>query len=87
MAHGIALIVILISGFGMQATLHLGFPVWLILKIVIWLIFGGFIVLAKKSIISGFIAWFCIIALGLSAFYLAKTHPEIGVKAKVTKTK
>ena len=87
MAHGIALLVILISGFGMQATHDLGFPVWLILKIVIWLIFGGFIVLAKKSVISGLVAWICIIILALSAFYLAKTHPKIGVKAKVTETK
>jgi len=87
MAHGVGLILILISGFGMQATMHLGFPVWLILKIVIWLIFGGFIVLAKKSVINGFTAWVLITALALCSVYLAKTHPKLGIKAKVTETK
>jgi len=87
MAHGVALIVILVSGFGMQATMGLPFQNWLIIKLVIWIIFGGFIVLAKKSIISGFVAWILIIALALSAAYLARTHPKIGVSANVTETK
>jgi len=87
MAHGVALLLILVSGFGMQATLHLGFPIWLILKLVIWIIFGGFIVLAKKSVISGFTAWIIILALALSAVYLAKTHPEFFVEAEVSETK
>jgi hypothetical protein len=87
MAHGVGLILILVSGFGMQATMNLGFPVWLILKIVIWVVFGGFIVLAKKSVINGFTAWVLITALALGAVYLAKTHPKLGIKAKVTETK
>jgi len=88
MAHGVALILILVSGFGMYATMGTpGFPTWLVIKLVIWILFGGFIVLAKKSIISGFVAWILIIALALSAAYLARTHPKIGVSAKVTETK
>lgn len=89
MAHGFGLLLILVSGFGMQAT-HpgiVGFPVWLILKIVIWVIFGGFIVLAKRSVINGFTAWVLITALALCSVYLAKTHPKLGIKAKVTETK
>lgn len=87
LGHGLGLLLILISGFGMQATMHLGFPVWLILKIVIWVTFGGFIVLAKKSIINGFTAWVLITALALGSVYLARTHPKLGLKAKVTETK
>ena len=87
MAHGVALILILVSGFGMQATMHLGFPVWLIIKLVIWIIFGGFIVLAKKGIISGFVAWIIILTLALCSVYLAQTHPKFFVKTKVTETK
>jgi len=86
-AHGISLIVIIVSGFGIQATLHLGFPIWLILKILIWIIFGGFILFAKKRMLNGFVAWIFVIALALSAFYLAQTHPKIGFKAKITETK
>ena len=78
---------ILVSGFGMQATMHLGFPVWLILKVAIWVAFGGLIVLAKKSIINGFTAWVLITALALGAVYLAQTHPKLGIKAQATKTK
>lgn len=89
MTHGVGLLLILISGFGMQATNPsiVGFPIWLILKIVIWIAFGGFIMLAKKTIINGFTAWVLITALALAAVYLAKTHPKFGIKAKVTETK
>ena len=87
MAHGIALIIILVSGFGMQAKLGVGFPIWLILKLGIWIIFGGFIVLAKKGTINGLVAWFIIVTLALCSVYLAKTHPQFFVKAKVSETK
>lgn len=87
MGHGVGLLLILVSGFGMQATLSLGFPIWLILKIVIWIAFGSFIVLAKKSIINSFTAWVLIVGLALCSVYLAKTHPRFGIKAKVTETK
>lgn len=86
MGHGVGLLMILISGFGMQATLNLGFPVWLIIKILIWLIFGATIVLAKKSILSSFVAWIIIMTLALSAVYLAQKRPEIGIKAEVSET-
>ena len=87
MAHGVGLIMILVSGFGMQATMHLRFPTWLIIKLIIWVLFGGFIILAKKSIISGFVAWILIITLALASAYLARTHPDIGVSAKMSETK
>ena len=84
-AHGVGLILILVSGFGMQATLELGFPVWLILKLLIWVVFGGFILLAKKGIISGLLAWIVIIALALAAAYLGKRpHPNITFNAPVS---
>jgi len=86
-AHGIGLIVILVSGFGMQATLNLGFPIWLILKIGIWVVFGGFIMLAKKRVINGFVAWFLILTFALASVYLAQTHPKFQVKAKVSETR
>ncbi len=85
-AHGIALVVILVSGFGMH-PLKLGFPVWLILKILIWVIFGGFIILAKKRVLNGFFAWIFIISLAIATFYLAQNHPKFKIKAKVTETK
>ncbi len=49
MGHGIALLLILVSGFGMQAKY--GYPLgsgWLITKIAIWAVFGAVIVFAKR---------------------------------------
>lgn len=37
MISGIASILALVGGFGLQAKLHYGFPGWLIVKIVCWL--------------------------------------------------
>ncbi|MGJ8676899.1 MAG: hypothetical protein ACSHX0_05240 [Akkermansiaceae bacterium] len=70
--HGIGLLLILLGGFGMQAKFNYGFPTWMILKLVIWLVLGGFMVLLKRGIVKGLAAWIIIIALGLSAVYLGK---------------
>jgi len=78
--HGTGLLLILVGGFGMQATHHLGFPVWLILKMVILAVFGGFIVLSKRKLIDGFTAWLLIMILALGAAYLARFHPTFGKK-------
>ncbi|NWK57187.1 hypothetical protein HW115_16310 [Verrucomicrobiaceae bacterium N1E253] len=87
MLHGVGLLLILVSGFGMQAVMNHGFPIWIILKLLIWVAFGGFLVLAKKSVINGFTAWVLILTLGLCSVYLAKHRPTFSVKAKVTETK
>lgn len=71
MSHGIGLLLILVSGFGMQARMDLGFPTWLIVKLVIWLLFGACIVLIKRKVVSGAVAWGLIITLGALAAYIA----------------
>ena len=69
--HGIALLILLVAGFGMQAKGGIeGFPLWLIIKIVLWLAFGGAIVLAKRKVITGKVAWISMIALGGVSAYL-----------------
>ena len=70
--HGIGLLLILVSGFGMQAVYQLGFPTWLIIKLVIWIVFGGCIVLAKRRILNGVAAWVVIIAIALCSAYLGR---------------
>lgn len=84
--HGIGLLLILLGGFGMQAKLKdayqiiygTSFPTWMILKIVIWVILGGAMVLAKRRIIKGLCAWVLIIALALASAYLAYNKPAMG---------
>jgi len=42
----------------------------MIVKLVIWLLFGASVVLAKREIIKGSLAWVIIIGLGITAAYL-----------------
>ena len=39
--QGVALLVMLVSGFGMLAKLHLGFPHFAIVKTVLWVVIGA----------------------------------------------
>jgi len=81
--HGVGLFLILLGGFGMQAvmkdaykaTYGSGFPLFLILKIVIWFFFGASMVLAKRQVIKGALAWILIVGLGLGAAFLALQKP------------
>ena len=51
MLHGIGLMLILISGFGMAARLGIatGLPEWVYVKIGIWICLGGVIALIKRK--------------------------------------
>lgn len=75
MGHGIGLFLILLGGFGMQAKMSLGFPNWLIVKIVIWFIFGAAIVLAKRGLLKGVAAWVVMVGLATVAAYLGLMKP------------
>lgn len=73
--HGVALLLIVLGGFGMQGMMKLGFPNWLVVKLVIWLIFGAAIVLAKRDILKGSTAWIVMIGLATTAAYLGLMKP------------
>ena len=51
MAHGIALALILVAGFGLLARQGFdgGWPLWVWLKLVIWLLFGAATMLVRKT--------------------------------------
>ncbi len=75
--HGVALLFILVSGFGMLAKLRIHWPMpgWVLLKVFVWLAFGGALVVAKKRILTG--PWFIVLvcALGGLAAYAALFKP------------
>ena len=79
MTHGIALILLLVSGFG--ALARLGFsnpgswPTWVWIKALIWLAFGGVIVLIRRSPSAATILWWILPVLGGLATYLAIYKP------------
>jgi hypothetical protein len=54
--HGIGLVLLLVSGFGLLARLQLmgDFPKWAYIKLAIWLFMGGVATLIKKK---GHMAW------------------------------
>ena len=75
MLHGIGLLVILVAGFGMIAKLHYGFPLWVILKLVIWLVLGALPVLVKKKVLPCAAVWVVALLLGCVAAYLGIYKP------------
>jgi len=78
MAHGIALIFVLLTGLGavMAAGFGPSLPLWLWLKILIWLTLGGIVVLIRRApqlrvflffglpVLGGLAAWLCLIRPG-----------------------
>jgi hypothetical protein len=78
--HGVALVVILIAGFGALAKLGLSnpgiWPVWLWLKVVIWLLLGAAVVAIKRSPRSATLLWWVLPLLGAAAGWLALTKPS-----------
>jgi hypothetical protein len=68
--HGIGLILILVSGFGLSAKLKLGFPAWMMGKLAIWLALGAVMVLIKRKAlpVPGVAA--IVIALGAIAAWI-----------------
>lgn len=77
--HGLALVFILISGFGLIARLGYGhdgaWPMWIWLKVAIWLALGGALVAIKKAPDHGRLLWLIIPLLGIVAAFLAVYKP------------
>jgi hypothetical protein len=46
-AHGVALFLVLLGGFGMLARLHIGVTGWVGAKLLLWIAVGGLIALRK----------------------------------------
>ncbi len=74
--HGVALLLILVSGFGMLAKLGYGFPLWVWAKIAIWLVIGASIAVIRRMPDQATLFWFALPALGGAAAYLAIYHPQ-----------
>ena len=73
--HGVGLLIALVAGFGLIARLGVGFPTWVILKLLIWITLGALPVLPAKrpELTKG--TYGLLIALGIAAAYLARYKP------------
>lgn len=74
MIHGIALFLILLGGFGMLARLEVGFPLWIVAKLAVWVVAAGLIA-ARKSADWSARALVLLPLLAVLAGWLAYTKP------------
>jgi hypothetical protein len=79
MTHGLALVLIFVSGFGALAKLGMSnpaiWPAWLWIKALIWLAFGAVIVLIRRAPRATAALWWLLPLLGAIAAYLALKNP------------
>ena len=75
--HGIGLLIVLISGFGMLGKLGLmaAFPGWAVGKLVLWLIVGGIVAVPLRAPASARPLWFVLPTLGAIGGWLALSKP------------
>lgn len=73
--HGLALVILFVTGFGMLGVLKLGFPAWSWGKILIWLVLGAIVVPIRKSAAAAGRIWWLLPILGVLAAYLALYKP------------
>ncbi len=70
--HGLGLVISLVAGFGLIAKVGTGFPIWVIMKLVIWLILGIALMIPNRApqyarlllwllpVLGGIAAWLAI---------------------------
>lgn len=75
--HGIALVILLVSGFGALAKLGItgGIPGWVWAKLAIWLVFGASTVLVRKLKGAETVLWIALPILAAVSGWLALAKP------------
>ena len=79
--HGVGLLLVLFAGFGLLGGLGLshspgGWPLWIWLKLAIWLVLGAAVVLLRRSTgATRTLLWWLLPLLGGAAAYLAFFKP------------
>lgn len=73
--HGIGLLILLVSGFGLAA--RLGYvqqlPMWVYIKLVIWLVVGASLAIIKRQVMGPMAAYIFVVVLGVLAAVTAVT--------------
>lgn len=75
MLHGVGLLVLLVSGFGILAKLKLGFPNWIMVKLVIWLGLGVLVTAFKRRWLTPGVCLGLGLVLGSAAAFLGVYKP------------
>ena len=75
--QGIGLLLMLVSGFGLLARLHLGMAHFAIVKTVLWVVLGGFPVLARKKNLPAVVSLLVTLTLVTALAYLGHVKPAL----------
>jgi uncharacterized membrane protein SirB2 len=71
-SHGVGLLLLLISGFGMLAIYKIhSFPTWVVGKLLVWILLGAFVAIVYKRQALAKKLWFAVPLLVLVATVLA----------------
>ena len=73
---GIGLVFILVGGFGLLHRLGYGFELWVIVKIVIWVILGAMIVVINRKPNLSKVFWWGTLVLGFIALLMVVLKPS-----------
>ena len=76
-SHGIGLLLLLIAGFGLLARLGIGWPLWIQLKILVWVTLGFMPMLLRRVPSSAKIFWWVVLGFTTFAAYLANFKPFV----------
>tara|TARA_B110001454_G_C12723310_1_gene436570 strand:+ start:55406 stop:55765 length:360 start_codon:yes stop_codon:yes gene_type:complete len=73
--HGLGLLLLLVSGFGLAARLGLvsQLPVWVYIKIAIWLAVGASLAIIKRQVLGPMPMYLIVVGLGVLAAITAVT--------------
>jgi len=78
MTSGIGLLLILVGGFGLLAKLNYGWPVWVLIKMGIWVLLGGMIAIINRKPEYSQYSWWGTILLGVIALLMVVLKPFTG---------
>ena len=75
--HGVGLLFSLVGGFGLLARLGIvtQWPTWVIAKLVIWIVLGGWLAVAKRKLLTPAVALVAMLAFGGLAAFFAVVKP------------
>ncbi len=73
--HGVTLVLILISGFGLVAKIGTGFQAWVWVKFAVWFVVGSLALLPLRKPHYGYRFFFLIPVLGALAAFMAVFKP------------
>lgn len=73
--HGVALVILLVTGFGLLGSLGLGVPAWAWAKLAVWLVMGAIVAVIRRAPDHAKALWWSLPILGLIAAWLAIYKP------------